>query len=202
MKVNHFNLKRQAHTLSRSSSDQSWNPFRHVSWDQKPKRSSTWDSGNLESQRDQQLHDEDGEKLTHASTEPGTRGLNRDFSTAETMKTSDERQRDRSPENISPMVGVNGGGGGDHMDISQRSLVDGDGGVRNRKQDETTKPERPTQAEVDNKKKERKKSGIFKKVYPKEPFTFANQLQRTLLNSWINVLLVAAPVGIALNYVP
>lgn len=42
---------------------------------------------------------------------------------------------------------------------------------------------------------------MFKSVQPKEPYTVANQLQRTVLNSWINVLLVFAPAGIALNYV-
>ena len=34
----------------------------------------------------------------------------------------------------------------------------------------------------------------------KQKFTFVGQLKATLLNSWINVLLVAVPVGIALNY--
>ncbi|KAJ5823003.1 Sodium/calcium exchanger membrane region [Penicillium robsamsonii] len=33
---------------------------------------------------------------------------------------------------------------------------------------------------------------------PRQKFTFVSQLRATLLNSWINVLLVAAPVGIAL----
>lgn len=36
--------------------------------------------------------------------------------------------------------------------------------------------------------------------YHAEPFTVRNQLQRTIFNSWINVLLLAAPVGIAINY--
>ncbi|MCJ1311339.1 hypothetical protein MMC25_005010 [Agyrium rufum] len=31
-------------------------------------------------------------------------------------------------------------------------------------------------------------------------FTFRNQIQATILNSWINVLIIAAPVGIALYY--
>ena len=31
-------------------------------------------------------------------------------------------------------------------------------------------------------------------------FTFASQIRGTLLNSWINVLLIMVPVGIALNY--
>lgn len=42
---------------------------------------------------------------------------------------------------------------------------------------------------------------FFKHITPKEPFTIGNQIERTLLNSWLNVLLLAAPVGIAINYV-
>jgi len=39
------------------------------------------------------------------------------------------------------------------------------------------------------------------KILPhKEPFTIQNQLQATIFNSWINILLIAAPAGIALNY--
>ena len=38
------------------------------------------------------------------------------------------------------------------------------------------------------------------KEVPHQPFTLRNQLERTIFNSWINVLLIAAPVGIGLNY--
>ncbi len=52
--------------------------------------------------------------------------------------------------------------------------------------------------------KEKKRTGtgrpLIRHVQPKEPFTIANQLQRTFLNSWINVLLIAAPVGIGLHF--
>jgi Ca2+:H+ antiporter len=55
----------------------------------------------------------------------------------------------------------------------------------------------------DNNGKEKgQKHRLFKSVQPKEPFTLGNQLRRTFLNSWINVLLIMAPVGIALNFVP
>lgn len=37
---------------------------------------------------------------------------------------------------------------------------------------------------------------------PSSSFTIKNQLKNTLFYSWINILLLAAPVGIALNYVP
>lgn len=47
----------------------------------------------------------------------------------------------------------------------------------------------------------KKKSTFFKHITPKEPFTVRNQLQRVFLGNWINILLLAAPAGIAINYV-
>jgi len=43
---------------------------------------------------------------------------------------------------------------------------------------------------------------LFKEIHPKQPFTFGNQIQRSFLNSWINILLVAAPAGIGLHFAP
>lgn len=45
---------------------------------------------------------------------------------------------------------------------------------------------------------EKQSSGLFKKDTQK--FTLVSQLRATLLNSWINVLLVFVPIGIAVNY--
>ena len=50
--------------------------------------------------------------------------------------------------------------------------------------------------------KPKKQRTFFKHITPKEPFTVRNQIQRTLFGSWINLLLLAAPAGIAINYVP
>lgn len=68
--------------------------------------------------------------------------------------------------------------------------------VRRRNGRRSSRDLSPSQAEP---KKDRT---FFKHLTPKEPFTVRNQIQRTLFNSWLNVLLVAAPVGIAINYVP
>jgi Ca2+:H+ antiporter len=38
------------------------------------------------------------------------------------------------------------------------------------------------------------------KVLKHKPFTVKNQLQATIFNSWVNILLLAAPAGIAVNY--
>ncbi|KAK4235865.1 Sodium/calcium exchanger protein-domain-containing protein [Achaetomium macrosporum] len=59
-----------------------------------------------------------------------------------------------------------------------------------------------TAENVKEPEKVKKSRTFFKHLTPKEPFTVRNQLQRTLFNSWINILLVAAPAGIAINYVP
>src|SRR5438876_680313 len=41
----------------------------------------------------------------------------------------------------------------------------------------------------------------FRNPYHVEPFTVLNQLQRTVLTSWINVLLISVPIGLYLNSV-
>ncbi|KAK0745178.1 Sodium/calcium exchanger protein-domain-containing protein [Apiosordaria backusii] len=53
-------------------------------------------------------------------------------------------------------------------------------------------------AAAGGKKKENKSRTFFKRIEPKEPFTVRNQIQRTLFGSWINALLIAAPIGIAI----
>lgn len=48
--------------------------------------------------------------------------------------------------------------------------------------------------------KEKKRRAFFKDVRPKKPFTVRNQIRRILFGNWINVFLLAAPVGIAINF--
>lgn len=38
------------------------------------------------------------------------------------------------------------------------------------------------------------------KILKHEPYTVRNQINRTIFNSWVNILLLAAPAGIACNY--
>ncbi|RKF60873.1 Vacuolar calcium ion transporter [Golovinomyces cichoracearum] len=47
---------------------------------------------------------------------------------------------------------------------------------------------------------EKKRPWYAGKVLHHQPFTIKNQLQATIFNSWINILLIAAPVGIVCNY--
>jgi hypothetical protein len=55
--------------------------------------------------------------------------------------------------------------------------------------------------EKDNNDQKKRENRLFKSIIPKEPFTTRNQIRRTFFNSWINILLIFAPVGVALNYV-
>ncbi|KAF9773606.1 hypothetical protein IL306_008561 [Fusarium sp. DS 682] len=192
---NHFNIKRQAHTLSRTSTDQSWNPFRHVEWKRQTRALS--DLGHLEQQNTRE--ETAGETLAHAVTDPGRSGPAREWSTAETM--TDMRRSKEGEYDREKMVGGSPIEGNDDIPISQRSLVGDESHLRNRKRDDVVAA---TDNNVDLEKqklKRRESTKIFRKVEPKEPFTVRNQLQRTFLNSYINILLIAAPVGIALNYV-
>ncbi|TVY33572.1 Vacuolar calcium ion transporter [Lachnellula subtilissima] len=46
----------------------------------------------------------------------------------------------------------------------------------------------------------KKRPWYLGKILKHKPFTLRNQLQATIFNSWINILLLAAPAGIACNY--
>ena len=53
--------------------------------------------------------------------------------------------------------------------------------------------------QADN-RKSNKRPWYKGKVLKHKPFTLRNQLGATIFNSWVNILLLAAPVGIAINY--
>ncbi|CEJ85075.1 Putative Calcium/proton exchanger [[Torrubiella] hemipterigena] len=182
---NHYNVKRLAHSVSRSSADQTWNPFRHVSWNRKPSnRADTWDVSNAEEGRGE------GARLRQFATAPNANSgrIPTEASASETIRNSNNETEEAS----SPAG---------NTDTTTRTIpaTDADG-VRQRKAGDASKDELPAPEEDDSKEKG-KKDGLIRHVKPKMPFTIANQLQRTFLNSWINILILAAPVGIALNYV-
>lgn len=186
--VNTFQIKRQAHRLSRmdgSASTDRWNPFRHV-WTGH-QRSQTWDGGQAEAQteRNPNLDDEDtGSPIEHCQTAPVAA---RDF--------SDENGNARSSKD---------GEGFERTQSSGDTVVPTDptaSGIRQRKS-ERSERDAATPSSANDDEKPKKEHRMFKNVQPKEPFTFANQIQRTFLNSWINVLLIAAPIGIILGAIP
>ncbi|KAL6898410.1 Ca2+ transporter [Trichoderma evansii] len=189
LSVNHFNIKRRAHLASRQG-DESWNPFRHV-W-KRTSHANTWDVARAEAQTD-----DNGTNLTQSVTSPYPQtGIREEVPSIPSIpgtgagteepahKTSNETQEHETPL------------------IRSQSGTDADG-MRNRSKGDQDEKNAPVLSEPeDSKTKKPKQNGLFRHVHPKEPFTVANQIQRTLLSSWINVLLVAAPVGIAINYVP
>ncbi|KAF6815773.1 Ca2+:H+ antiporter [Colletotrichum musicola] len=181
--VNHFDIKRRAHGLSRRSVEQTWNPFRHVSWDNRPRKRSTWDGANLEAQREIPGTAEDvetEEPIHHVQSEPAPRD-------SDTVRSLSKETR-------------SGTGSGSADTVYDNKEQEAPGVLRNRKTDGAPASEDgPTPPEDEKPKKQ--KSGLIRHVEPKTPFTVANQLQRTLLNSWINILIFAAPVGIAISYV-
>lgn len=61
-------------------------------------------------------------------------------------------------------------------------------------------PEPTRREEKEEKKEDKVRFGFIRHVEPKEPYTVANQLRHTLLNSWVNILLIAVPAGFAVSY--
>ncbi|GJD00705.1 calcium/proton exchanger [Colletotrichum higginsianum] len=178
--VNHFDIKRKAHGLSRRSQEQTWNPFRHVSWETGPSKRSTWDGANLEAQREGAAEDpETDEAIHHVQSEPAPRDSDtiRNSMGKETRSAAGSGSGDTAFDNKSEDAGV----------------------LRNRRADAAQDDQVPPEEEMEKPKKQ--KSGLIRHVKPKTPFTVANQLQRTLLSSYINILILAAPVGIAISYV-
>jgi Ca2+:H+ antiporter len=187
---NHAQIKRDAHALGRHEAG--WpNPFAHT-WQKRNPRSQTWDGPALEAQ----AASEDLSPIAHSQTEPSTAGRPR--SDGEDSGPGFSKQEEGAP-------GINHSPTQNSTTPLQRSTSNPtaaqDGAVRQRNGRVNGNNEEVSTSEPDDGKKKKKEHRMFKSVQPKEPYTVANQLQRTVLNSWINVLLVMAPVGIALNYV-
>ncbi|KAH8912470.1 calcium/proton exchanger [Coniochaeta sp. PMI_546] len=196
--VNHSRIKRDAHLLGRT--DSGWpNPFAHT-WSKKQSknpRSQTWDGASLEAQEG----NDDLSPVTHAQTEPG---LSQRPTSEEDYSGPSYSKKDEAA-GVDPSQPESGRTAVD-TPPAQSPVLGQEGAVRQRNGKASTgkeeQQENAADGEVDANGKKKKKHRLFKSVQPKEPFTVANQLRRTLLNSWINVLLVFAPVGIALNFVP
>ncbi|OAA47588.1 Sodium/calcium exchanger membrane region [Metarhizium rileyi] len=197
MVVNHFRNKRAAHIVNRSSTDH-WNPFRHI-WDTRTDhqhRRDTWGGPELQAHTDDGGHH--GKRLVHATTAPNPgsgsmpRGPSNNDTITSSVKDSDEMAR------------VQTVGNGEEKTDSHQVFGHDTTDLRNRKpENDAINLEGDYTTGDDNGKTKRppKKGLIDWNLKPKEPFTVANQLQRTFLSSWINILFLAAPVGIALNYV-
>lgn len=181
----------------------SWNPFG------KGKRSSTWapsspsdlETGNgINTRNTGVLGGEDETPLSAVQTEPPH---SRNFSTT----TDGDTIRRPSKENEYEMTTATPTNTSKAREADSEETVVG----RSRPHSQEEKARRRFVGKFFHKKKEetpadgeekQKKRPWYKgkELYHKEPFTLRNQVQRTIFSSWVNILLIAAPVGIALNY--
>jgi Ca2+:H+ antiporter len=188
--VNHFQTKRAAHKLSRQSTSSTINPFAHIAWGQKREDARR---GTFPQDHDPDLEAGNGSPISQVQTAP------ENFSSGALGEENDKEDGHNTKEADSP-VGESSG------EKHNGETVPPSHSTSNLKQRGTAKAttgqDAPAKEEPDDsgKKKPKKQSRFLRHIEPKHPFTVANQLQRTFLNSWINVLLIAAPIGIALNF--
>ncbi|KAK1776088.1 Sodium/calcium exchanger protein-domain-containing protein [Copromyces sp. CBS 386.78] len=198
--VNNMKVRQEAYRVSRDSNS-IMNPWRN-------KRSSTWDVP--ESQRYSQPpmgHEglDDTAPIKHSVTAPSRVSNGYDSANGEPSCTQKNiEMQDMEP--TSQMTGLTG-----ETDVESVQVPTGSAHQRNgslglvRRRTTNANDSRTelngVEQKVTEKEKEKKQRTFFKHLTPKEPFTVGNQIRRTLLGSWLNILLVAAPVGIAINYV-
>ncbi|CAG8974623.1 hypothetical protein HYALB_00009800 [Hymenoscyphus albidus] len=186
------------HTIRKQARREAWNndshnPFRQVS------RSSTVPT--QKSIRQLEAGEEDGSPITHAQTEPmfaspqegsSREGKANDFGGSGSREKSEEG-RPSDPDSGNTFLGRSLTGlSTEEKGMTQRKKR----GIknfwkRNESEEETNEEDA----------KEKKRPWYKGKILPhKKPFTVRNQLMRTVAGSWVNILLIAAPVGIGLNY--
>jgi Ca2+:H+ antiporter len=181
----------------------SWNPFRK---NMGPRRASTWTTAS-EPIREKDIErggrdgvleegDEGGSPLSGVQTEPV-------FPSSRFGSGSDNGARRASKENEQSMSGAGQNGKPSREAESEETAVERQSTIQS-----NTDPKlrnrfnlfRKQNPEPEDDDKPKKRPWYKGKVLKHKPYTLRNQLQATIFNSWINILLLAAPVGIALNY--
>src|SRR4051812_17385599 len=173
----------------------------------KTTRSSTWGhrSNPKGANRDVEAADnvEYSSPLSNVQTEPipesphygegeHRHGMGRDFSPSDTEMTKADGSNGRSSDPTSDTTGTT-------IVEKQSTHQSGPqkGGLVNRLFKRGKKDEEGSNEPDDAPKKRPWYKG---KVLKHKPYTVRNQLGATIFNSWVNLLLIAAPVGIAVNY--
>jgi Ca2+:H+ antiporter len=183
----------------------SWNPFR-----KNMRRSSTWTTSS-EPIREKDIEagrggrggireeDEGTLPLAGVQTEPTFH--------SPAFSSSSDGVRRGSKENEASMTGASTINGKQTREAeSEETAVErqstrqstGEEKARQRFVSKFFKHERDQEPEDDDRPK--KRPWYKGKILKHKPYTVKNQLQATIFNSWINILLLAAPVGIGLNY--
>jgi hypothetical protein len=192
--INTFKIKRQAHAVSRS--DAGFNPFGHI-WNNKGRRQ-TWDG---ETERHLPENDiEPGPSMGFNQTAPTLEGAQGAFRHSAEGMTSE----DVSPHQVDESEQERPGSSGGTVLASNVSNVDFTPAysriqLSRRERLGWSDLDAIDPVSTDEPKKTRRR--LLKNCQPKEPFTVGNQIQRTLLGSWLNFLLVCVPVGISLGAV-
>ncbi|KAI0841355.1 Calcium/proton exchanger [Hypoxylon sp. FL0890] len=160
-----------------------FNPFRHISYGS-PKRASTVDAA----EQGRATNEGDTANLGPITSAPGR------LLTPIQQSERNSKELDGSPEQGETYESQATTVGNDLDNTSFRH--------RGTQEVDPLKPETPiTTNEEDKSKKRRSTGGFFKHVEPATPFTPWNQIQRVFFGSPINILLLAAPAGIALHFI-
>lgn len=184
--VNIRKIRAKAHAMGRRDSGGSarFNPFRHIAYGN-PKRASTVDAA----ERGMANGEGDTARLNPSTSAPGR------------LLTPIQQ----SSRNSKELDGAHGDQG--EVYESQAPTVGNDGDVnsivrhRGSQEETTTGPEiSDVEEKPKNSNKRTASDGFFKHIEPAEPFTAWNQIQRVFFCSPINILLLAAPAGIALHF--
>ncbi|CZS91310.1 hypothetical protein WAI453_003636 [Rhynchosporium graminicola] len=204
MTFNMHSIRRAAHKEAWASD--SYNPFRKTN-----SRSQTWgpkgndlEAGPRQGQRGLMQDDVAESPLSAVQTEPTLPG-SRKYSNGEEKssgggnKEGEYEMTTASSPNAKAREADSEETAIDQTSTRPRSTEEK---ARKRFLSRFLKKNKNMEREVPEEEENEKKRPWYKgKILPhKEPFTLRNQIQRTIFNSWINILLLAAPVGIAVNY--
>ncbi|OTA95286.1 hypothetical protein M434DRAFT_69631 [Hypoxylon sp. CO27-5] len=160
-----------------------FNPFRHIAYGS-PKRASTLDAA----EQGRATGEGEAADLGPSTSAPGR-----------LLTPIQQSERNSKELDVSPEQG--------ETYESQATTVGNDldnASIRHRGTQEiaASKPETPNTTNEEDKSKKRKSTGnFFKHIEPATPFTPWNQIQRVFFGSPINILLLAAPAGIALHFI-
>ena len=210
--ANELTIMWRTDTIKRAARKEAWygdgtakyNPFR------KTTRSSSWAQPSKQRDPEQGDRVEDQPPLTNVQTAPepdsssfddrerkanGERShrhdISQDSKQDEVEMTKIDGSKGRSSEPTSDTTGTTIVEKQEtHHDIGEKK------GLFNRFHKSQTREQSSVEADDAPKKRPWYKGKLLKH----KPFTLRNQLGATIFNSWINILIVAAPVGIALNY--